>query len=85
MSAQKQDIQIGFQVFLEDGGDEVGAVRDLGDDRPEIIIYVENRGEIAIPMTAVKAVHYEKVILDVTALPKKIRVAMGHAHDKETL
>ena len=43
-NAIKNEIEVGYQVFVEDGGEEVGAVRDLCKNRPEIIVYVENAG-----------------------------------------
>ena len=39
------NIQIGFQVFVSDGGQEVGAVRQVAPfGLPELEIYVENAG-----------------------------------------
>ena len=34
-SVIKSQIEVGFQVFVKDGGAEVGAVRDLCGHRPE--------------------------------------------------
>jgi hypothetical protein len=81
----KSQIELGFQVFAKDGGEEVGAVRDLCGQRPEIVVYVENAGEFTVPLTAIKAVHYQKVILDEPNLPADLRVALRKAHDAETL
>ena len=83
--ALKGQIQVGYQVFLKDGGEEVGAVRDLCGHRPEILVYVENSGEFTVPMTAVKAVHFQKVIVDASHLPEPMRVAVRKAHDAESL
>jgi hypothetical protein len=82
--AIKSQIQVGFQVFLKDGGDEVGAVRDLCGHRPEIVVYVENAGEFTVPVAAIKAVHYQKVILAPGLLPDDMRTALRRAHDAET-
>jgi len=84
-NAIKSQIEVGFQVFVKDGGDEVGAVRDLCGHRPEIIVYVENAGEFTVPVAAVEAVHYQKVILNSGRLPEEMRVALRRAHDAETL
>jgi hypothetical protein len=84
-NAIKNQIEVGFQVFLKDGGDEVGAVRDLCGHRPEIVVYVENAGEFTVPVAAIEAVHYQKVILDHGRLPEEMRVALRRAHDAETL
>jgi len=78
------NIQIDFQVFLSDGGEEIGSVRQVAPfGRPELEIYVENAGDFAVPLTAVVAVHAGKVILDVAKLDPKLRRAIGHAHDAE--
>jgi hypothetical protein len=81
----KNQIEVGFQVFAKDGGDEVGAVRDLCGHRPEIVVYVENAGEFTVPVAAIKAVHFQKVILDQARLPEEMRVALRGAHDAEAL
>ncbi len=83
--AIKSQIEVGYQVFVKDGGVEVGAVRDLCDHRSEIVVYVENAGEFTVPLTAIKAVHYAKVVLDQARLPEPLRVALRRAHDAETL
>ena len=83
-NALKGQIQVGYQVFVQDGGDEVGAVRDLCGHRPEIAIYVENAGEFTVPITAIRAVHFQKVIVDQARLPDDMRAALRRAHDAET-
>jgi hypothetical protein len=77
-------IELGYQVFVSDGGDEVGAVRAvLPGGRPEIEIYVENAGSFIVPLTAIAAVHAEKVVLECAKLDPRLRRAIGHAHDAE--
>jgi hypothetical protein len=83
--AIKKQIEVGFQVFAKDGGDEVGAVRDLCGQRPEILVYVENAGEFAVPLSAIKAVHFQKVILEVNRLPADMQAALRRAHEAEEL
>ena len=79
-----QRVEEGFQVFTEDGGDEVGAVREVRPaGRAEMVVYVENYGEVLVPMAAVHAVHDGKVILDVKTLDPVARQAIAHAHDAE--
>ena len=51
--------------------------------RPELVIYVENSGEYTVPLAAVAAVHPQKVLLNVAKLDKRLRAAIGHAHDAE--
>lgn len=77
-------IEIDYQVFVSDGGQEIGAVRQVAPfGRPEIEIYVENGGDFVVPLTAVAGVHSKKVILDPKKLEKKLLSAIGHAHDAE--
>jgi hypothetical protein len=84
-NVNKHEIKIGYQVFIKDGGEEVGAVRDLCGGRPEILVYVENAGDFTVPLAAVKAVHYEKVIVDQSQLPEDMRLAVRRAHDAESV
>ncbi len=77
-------IEIGYQVFTSDGGEEVGAVRDVvPENRPEIVIFIENTGDFVVPLDAVAAVHSQKVILDPNKLDERLRNAIAHAHDAE--
>ena len=77
-------IEIGDQVFPNDGGEEFGAVRDIQPDgRPELIVYIENSGEYTLPLSAVTAVHSGKVVIDVRQLPQVLQDAVAHAHDRE--
>ncbi len=80
----QEKIQVGFQAFTSDGGEEFGAVRAVSPGgRPEIVIYVENAGDFTVPMSAVEAVHSEKVVLNCAKLDRRLREAIGHAHEKE--
>ena len=50
---QKRKIEIGSQVYLEEGGDPCGAVRDVGlENSDEITIYVENSESLSFPWTS---------------------------------
>jgi hypothetical protein len=77
----RERIEVGFQAFVSDGGEEFGAVRDVSPDG--LVVYVENAGEFRVPLDAVKAVHSQKVILDCRKLDPRLRRAIGHAHDSE--
>lgn len=77
----EEKIEVGFQVFLEDGGEECGAVRVV--HRDEVIVYIENAGDFAIPFDAIRAVHSEKVILDRAKLDPATLSAILHAHSAE--
>jgi hypothetical protein len=80
----QEAIEIGYQTFVSDGGEEFGAVREVSPNgRPELVIYVENAGEFVVPLSAVEAVHSQKVILNCAKLERRLRRAIGHAHDAE--
>ena len=77
-------IEVGYQAFVSDGGEEFGAVRAVAPNgRPELVIYVENAGDFVVPFDAVEAVHSQKVILNCGKLDRRLRQAIGHAHDAE--
>jgi hypothetical protein len=76
------DIEVGFQAFATDGGEEFGAVRQVlvnGD----IVVYVENAGDFVVPREAIEAVHSDKVIVRPDRLERRLREAIGHSHDAE--
>lgn len=77
-------IRLGDQVYTAEGADPVGAVRELrSGPQPALIIYIENAGDIAIPVPAIRAVHDGKVVLDPDRLEDKVRRALGHVRDSE--
>ena len=78
-----EEIEIGFQAYVSDGREEFGAVRAIADTRGELVIYVENAGDFAVPFEAVESVHSGKVILNCAKLDQRLRRAIGHAHDAE--
>ena len=80
----KEKIEVGFQTFVSDGGDEFGAVRAVAPGgRSELVIYVENAGDFAVPLDAIESVHSGKVIFSCAKLDHRLRRAIGHAHDAE--
>lgn len=74
-------IEIGFMAFVAEGKEGIGAVR--GVSRERLVIFVENAGEFIVPMTAVRKVHDQKVMLDPSLLDKTLLDAVGHVHDSE--
>ena len=77
-------IQEGFDVFIHDGDKAVAAVRQVfPGGKPEIVIYVENAGDFVVPITAVKDVHEEKVVLSRAMLSLELKQALSHSHDVE--
>jgi hypothetical protein len=81
----QEAIEIGYQVFIVDGGEAFGAVREVAPQgREELVIYVENTGDFVVPITAVEAVHSQKVILNYyKKLEPRLQQAIRHAHDAE--
>ena len=78
----KQDIEVGFQAFDADGGEEFGAVRQLLPNG-DIVVYVENAGDFVVHRDAIEAVHSQKEIERSEKLDHRLREAIGHAHDRE--
>lgn len=78
-----EQIEKGFMVFISDGDEGVGSVREIRHGLPELVIYIENAGDFVIPLSAVKAVHSGKVILAWDRLGLRIRNAITHARDSE--
>jgi len=69
-----EKIQEGFDVFLRDGGGNVGAVRAVRVH--EIVVYVENAGDFVVPMSSVVDAESEKDILDSKKLPERMLEAV---------
>jgi hypothetical protein len=76
-------IEIGFQVYAVEGGEEFGAVRGYMPNANALVIYVENAGDFLVPLEAVQRVHDGKVLVDVGRLDAVVRRAIAHAHDRE--
>ena len=81
ISFSREQVQVGQASY---GGGEFGAVRAVSPNgRPELVIYVENAGDFVVPLSAVEAVHSQKVILNCGKLDRRLRQAIGHAHNAE--
>jgi hypothetical protein len=77
-------VKVGFQVFIGEGGEECGAVRDVAPEgRAEIIVYIENAGDFVVPASAIRSAHDAKVILNPERLDRKLLDAIARAHDRE--
>lgn len=76
-------IEVGFQAFVSDGGEEFGAIRKISPNGKVLTVYVENAGDFQVPIDAVASVHSEKVIFECSKLEARLRRAIGHAHDAE--
>ena len=77
----RENIEVGFQTFVNDAPEEFGAVRAVS--RDSVTVYVENAGDFNLPLSAVVSVQSEKVTFDCKKLDAKVRAAIGHAHDRE--
>jgi len=79
-----ETIREGFDVFVHDGEKAFGAVRSVSPGgKPQIVVYVENAGDFVVPLTAVREVHDEKVVLDCAKIAPDLKQAIGHAHQGE--
>lgn len=75
-------VQVGDQLFLEEGGEEVGAVRKVTPDH--LVVYVEAAGDFTIPGPWVRAAHDGKVVLDPLKCDSLFLAAARAAHERET-
>jgi hypothetical protein len=84
MNQKLNAIEIGHQVYLNEGDDPFGAVRRVAPDgREEVVIYIENAGEFELPIEAVRSAHDAKVVLERGRLDERLLDAITHAHDRE--
>lgn len=75
-------VQVGDQLFLEEGGDEIGAVRAVAADH--LVVYIEAAGDFVVPGAWVRAAHDGKVVLDEDKIDNPSLVKAAHrAHDDE--
>ena len=74
-------IEVGYQAFARGSEEEFGAVRDV---RPgELLVYIEDAGDMRIPLDAVTDVVEGKVIVDAQKLDDRVRKAIESAHRDE--
>jgi hypothetical protein len=78
-----QTIEEGSLVFVADGEDGIGSVRKVRPDGAGLTIYIENGGDFEIPLSAVRAVHSGKVILNLDQLARPVLEAIGNARKSE--
>ena len=75
-------VQIGDQLFLEEGGEEIGAVRKVAPDH--LVVYVEAAGDFVVPGQWVRAAHHGKVVLDPQRIEDNALLAAAtKAHERE--
>jgi hypothetical protein len=84
MNVELSAIEVGSQLYLKEGGDPFGGIRDVRrSGRGEIVIYVENAGEFVVPADTIQSAHDGKVVLDSSKLDPSLESAIAHAHDRE--
>jgi hypothetical protein len=74
-------VEVDFQVFARGSEEEFGAVRAVSEK--ELVVYIEDRGDTPIPMSAVVEVIEGKVIVDPARLDPALREAIAAAHRDE--
>ena len=57
-----EQIKIGYQTYIYDGGEDFGAVREVSPDGTQLVVYIENAGEFIVQADTVKSVLSGKVI-----------------------
>jgi hypothetical protein len=82
MATHNFQVSVDDQVFLEEGGEEIGAVRKVAKDH--LVVYIENNGDFEVAGPAVRAAHDGKVILDAAQLAPELLKALEKVHSKET-
>ncbi len=75
------EVKVGSQVYLDEGGEEIGAVREVA--RDYLVIYVEGAGDFTIRGPEVRAAHDGKLVLDPTKLEPRLLEAARRAHERE--
>jgi hypothetical protein len=74
-------VKIGDMVFIAEGQEGIGAVREIRGDH--FVLFIENAGEFEIPGSAIVGIHDDKVIVAPARLSQGVLQAIGHAHDRE--
>jgi hypothetical protein len=75
-------VSVGDQLFLEEGGEEIGAVRKVAPDH--LVVYVEAAGDFVVPGPWVRAAHDGKVVLDPMKVDASLLSAASVAHEQES-
>jgi hypothetical protein len=75
------EVSVGDHVFLEEGGEEIGAVRKV--ERDHLVVYIEAAGDFVIKGPEIRAVHHGKVILAPDKVDTQLLDAARGAHERE--
>ena len=82
MGMHNFEVNVGDHVFLDEGGEEIGAVRKV--ERDHLIVYIEAAGDFVIRGPEVKAIHHGKVVLAPEMVEPRLLEAARSAHERET-
>ena len=74
-------IEAGDDVYVDDASGIVGHIRRV--NLREIVVFVEDRGDVTLPRTVVKNAANGGVLLFCNKLPLKLRAMIGHLHGEE--
>lgn len=77
----REQVEVGQMVFVADGQMGVGGVREVRD--ADMVVNIQNAGDLVLPLDAVRAVHDGKVVLDLEKLDPRVIEALRHVHDAE--
>lgn len=78
----RPEIAVGDHVFLEGTSEPIGGIRSI---RPKaLLVYVEGAGDFLVPLQAIRAARYGKVVLDPAQLDERFLDAARAAHTRET-
>ena len=75
-------VSVGDQVFLDSSTEEIGAVRQVGEDF--LVVYVENAGDFVVRGPHVASAHDGKVVLASKHAEPTLLAAAQQAHTRET-
>jgi hypothetical protein len=82
MSQHTFHVQVGDQIFLEEGGEEIGAVRVVAKDH--VVVYIEGAGDFTLTGPEIAAAHDGKLRLNPSKLAPALLAAAQAAHTQET-
>lgn len=77
-----QKIEEGFTAILAESGVHAGAITLV--ERTRVVVYVENCGAFNVPMSAVRDVHDDTVVLARRDLSRVFLLAVQHAVAEHT-
>jgi len=77
----REQLEPGQMVFVADGEVGVGAVREVRE--AEVVVNIQNTGDVVLPRDAMRDIHSGKVVLDLDRLAPSIIEALNRVHDSE--